>query len=97
MKEKDNPLKYLSYFTKIFGLSLLGVAFVYYMIALSASVGILISDYRVYDYVQGSLGMEIPSLYCNLFFMLFSLGSLGAILTYLGSVLIPNMSNERKA
>jgi hypothetical protein len=92
MKEKGKALKYLSFLTKIMGFSMLGVAFVNYMIVLSASLGILISDYRIYDYIENSIGLNIPSIYCNLFFILFSLGSLGAILTYLGTVIIPKLN-----
>lgn len=92
---KEKALKYLSYFTMLFGLSLLGIAFVFYMIVLSASIGILFTNYTVYNYIESSIGLNIPSVYCNLFFMLFSFGSLGAILTYVGSTLIPQIKKHK--
>jgi hypothetical protein len=98
MKEKGNveekALKYLSYLSLVIGLSLLGAVFIYYIIVLSASVGILLDNYVLYSYVQKTTEIEIPSLYCNMFFMLFSFGSLGSILTYIGSVIIPRIIKE---
>jgi hypothetical protein len=91
MKEKG--LKYLRYLSLTIGLSFLGVVFIYYAIVFSASVGIL-TDQNSLIYIQQSIGMNISQLYCNLFFMMFSLGSLGAILTYIGLVLIPKIIKE---
>ena len=91
MKEKG--LKYLRYLSLTIGLSLLGVVFIYYAIVFSASIGIL-ADQNSFSYIQQSIGMSISQLYCNLFFMLFSLGSFGAILTYIGLVLIPKIIKE---
>jgi len=94
-KKESKGLKYSREFSMVLGLSLLGAAFVQFMVVLSASVGILFSDYRVYNYIEETLGLNMPSIYCNFFFTLFSLGSLGAILTYLGSVLIPKFEEHK--
>ena len=75
------------------GLSLLGVVFVYYAVVFSASIGLL-TDQNSFSYIQQSIGISVSQLYCNLFFMLFSLGSFGAILTYIGLVLIPKIMKE---
>lgn len=91
MKEKG--LKYLRYLSLTIGLSLLGVVFVYYAVVFSASIGLL-TDQNSFNYIQQSIGISISQLYCNLFFMLFSLGSFGAILTYVGLVLIPKIAKD---
>ena len=84
-------LIYLSYLSLVIGLSLLGVVFFYYMIVLSASIGILFTDHALYNYIKESMGLNFLQIYGNLFFMIFSLGSLGAILTYIGSDTIPRI------
>ena len=91
MKEKG--LKYLRYLSLTIGLSLLGVVFIYYAVVFSASIGLL-TDQNSFNYIQQTIGISIQQLYCNLFFMLFSMGSFGAILTYIGLVLIPKISKE---
>jgi len=91
MKEKG--LKYLRYLTLTIGLSLLGVVFIYYAVVFSASIGLL-TDQNSFSYIQQTIGISISQLYCNLFFMMFSLGSFGAILTYAGLVLIPRIMKE---
>jgi hypothetical protein len=91
MKEKG--LKYLSYLSLVLGLSFLGVVFIYYAVVFSASIGLL-TDQSSFSYIQQSIGISIQQLYCNLFFMMFSLGSFGAILTYAGLVLIPRIIKE---
>ena len=91
MKEKG--LKYLRYLSLTIGLSLLGVVFVYYAVVFSASIGLL-TDQNSFSYIQQSIGISVSQLYCNLFFMLFSMGSFGAILTYIGMVLIPKIMKE---
>jgi hypothetical protein len=91
MKEKG--LKYLRYLTLTIGLSLLGVVFIYYAVVFSASIGML-ADQSSFNYIQQSIGISVSQLYCNLFFMLFSMGSFGAILTYIGLVLIPKIMKE---
>ncbi len=91
MKEKG--LKYLRYLSLTIGLSLLGVVFVYYAVVFSASIGLL-TDQNSFSYIQQSIGISVSQLYCNLFFMLFSMGSFGAILTYIGLVLIPKIMKE---
>lgn len=75
------------------GLSLLGVVFIYYAVVFSASIGLL-TDQNSFNYIQQSIGISVSQLYCNLFFMLFSMGSFGAILTYIGLVLIPKIMKE---
>jgi len=87
---KGNVLKYLSYFSLLIGLTLLGIVFVYYMVVLSASIGIL----GGYTSIAESIGFNLSSIYCNFFFMLFSLGSIGVILTYTGWILIPKIMRE---
>jgi hypothetical protein len=91
MKEKG--LKYLRYLTLVIGLSLLGVVFIYYAVVFIASIGML-ADQSSFNYIQQSIGISVSQLYCNLFFMLFSMGSFGAILTYIGLVLIPKIMKE---
>lgn len=91
---KEKALRYLSYLSLVIGLSLLGVVFFYYMIVLSASIGILLIDYNLYNYIKESMGINFIQIYNNLFFVLFSLGSLGAILTYAGSDIIPRILKE---
>lgn len=91
MKEKG--LKCLRYLSLVLGLSFLGVVFIYYSVVFSASIGLL-TDQSSFSYIQQSIGISISQLYCNLFFMMFSLGSFGAILTYVGLVLIPKIMKE---
>lgn len=94
MKEKEvakkKALRCMSYLSMLIGLSLLGIVFIYYMIVLSASIGFLAG----YTSVAESIGFSLSSIYCNLFFVLFSMGSLGTILTYIGWILIPRIIKE---
>ena len=96
MKERGaankTALKYIRYVSLLVGLTLLGVVFVYYMVVVSASIGILVG----YTSVAESIGFSLSSIYCNLFFILFSMGSFGAILTYMGWILIPQILKEYK-
>jgi len=87
-------LRYLSYLSLVIGLSLLGVVFFYYMVALTVSLGILSTNYALYNFIKESMGFNFQEIYGNLFFMIFSLGSLGAILTYIGSDTIPRIVKE---
>jgi hypothetical protein len=87
---KEKALRYFSYLSLLIGLSLLGIVFVYYIVVVSASIGFLTG----YNYVAESIGFSLSSVYCNLFFILFSMGSLGAILTYIGLILIPRIIKE---
>lgn len=86
----EKALKYMSYVSLIIGLSLLAIVFVYYMVVVSASIGFLAG----YNNIAESIGFNLSSIYCNLFFVLFSMGSLGAILTYIGYVLIPTIMKD---
>ncbi|NIO43957.1 MAG: hypothetical protein GTN36_00145 [Candidatus Aenigmarchaeota archaeon] len=87
-------LRYLGYLSLVFGLSLLGVVFLYYTIVLSASIGILLVDDALYNYIREAIGLNFTQMYHNLFYMIFSLGSVGAILTYIGSNIIPRIIKE---
>ena len=87
-------LRYLGYLSLVIGLSLLGVVFFYYMVALTASIGILSTNYALYNYIKESMGLNFMQFYGNLFFTIFSLGSLGSIFTYIGSVTIPRIMKE---
>ncbi len=88
-------LRYLGYLSLVIGLSLLGVAFFYYIIALNLSLGILSTNYALYNFIKESIGLNFQKIYSDIFFMTFSLGSLGAILTYIGSNTIPTIMKER--
>ncbi len=84
-------LRYLGYLSLVIGLSLLGVVFFYYMSILSASIGILITDYTLY---KESIGLDFLQVFNNFFLILFSLGSFGAILSYMGAYIIPQVIKE---
>jgi len=84
-------LKYLGYLSLVIGLSLLGVVFFYYMVVLSASIGILFTDYSIY---KETTGLNFLQVFNNLFLILFSLGSFGAILSYMGTYIIPRIIKE---
>ncbi len=84
-------LLYLSQLSLFIGLSLLGIVFLYYVVVFSASIGIIFTDYA---YVKELVGFNIPIMYENLFFIVFTLGSMGAILTYIGAHIIPRLSKE---
>lgn len=88
--EGEKALKYMRYVSLVIGLSLLGIVFLYYMVVVSASIGFLVG----YNNIAESIGFNLSSIYCNLFFVLFSMGSLGAILTYIGYVLIPRIMKD---
>ncbi len=88
--EGEKALKFMRYGLLVIGLSLLGIVFLYYMIVVSASIGFLAGFNNIAD----SIGFNLSSIYCNLFFVLFSMGSLGAILTYIGYVLIPGIMKD---
>ena len=88
--EKQRVLEYLRYVSLLIGLSMLAIVFIYYMIVLSASIGFLAG----YNSVAQSIGFSLSSIYCNLFFILFSMGSIGTILTYVGWILIPRVIKE---
>ncbi|OGI12679.1 hypothetical protein A3K64_03835 [Candidatus Micrarchaeota archaeon RBG_16_36_9] len=90
IQKGERILKYLSYISMVIGISLLGIVFIYYMVVFSASIGLLAG----YTSVAESIGFNLSSIYCNLFFVLFSMGSLGAILTYIGWILIPRILKE---
>jgi len=87
-------LRYLGYLSSLIGLSLLGVVFIYYMFVLSASVGVLFMNPTTYNYIKESVGLNILQIYNNLFFIMFSLGSFGAVLTYTGSIVVPRVIKE---